>query len=182
MCIGLDRSALLGNYSEGVVVKIAFASNTEPASKVRTKRRIAVLAALVLVAGSVFLWSAMSNRNHSRRLCAEYTRAVAGIAAQGLAPGVYPQFALSASDSRLSCSGFATVVVEADGRVSVLFMESIGWKGNYVGHVVSNRPFQASDFAQDYYGRSVLKTPGLTGPVVVGPLGDCGLTVKFDLG
>ena len=176
------HSAFLGSDTKGVVMKSAFASNDEPTSKARTKRRISVLVLLVLVAGAAFLWSGISARNSSRRLCAEYTRAVAGIAAQGVAPGVYLKFALPASDSRLSFGGFVTVVVEADGRVLVLFKESIGWKGNYEGYVFANRPFRASDFAQDYYGRSVLNTPGLTEPVVVGPLGDCGLQVKFDLG
>jgi hypothetical protein len=180
--IGSVPSALLGNDTKGVVMKSAFAGNGEPTSKVRTKRRISVLVLLVLVAGSAFLWSGISTWNHSRRLCAEYTRAVAGISAQGVVPGVYPEFALSASDSRLSFGGFVTVVVEADGRVLVLFKESVGWKGNYEGYVFANRPFRASDFSQDYYGRSVLNTPGITEPVVVGTLGDCGLQVKFDLG
>jgi hypothetical protein len=81
------------------------------------------------------------------------------------------------------CLGEISAARRQDDSYVLLVKTSIGWKQNYDGYVVSERPLAADELFKGYYERDCINVNGLdwSDPIVRRQLDDTTYEVFFDL-
>jgi hypothetical protein len=91
----------------------------------------------------------------------QFEHAVQELKSWDMAAGFHQGVPLPARYRRLTPDGTVDLFKTSDGRLVVLFKTSVGWKQNYSGVIVSDRPLKPDEVGTDFAGRPAILIRGL---------------------
>ena len=134
------------------------------------------LVSVLAATGFVFHWA--KERAFSR----ECEQTILWVGANYGKAGVYPRVALPSNLKSLSEDGTVDAVVLPDGRIVLLFKETLEWHHNWSGFVFTSAPLKPGEIGRDSYGRPTIQVNGLDEHFVEERVNDRLYRVRFDLG